>query len=127
MIASVALTAGTKTSQVETNTWGRGIRFYVTLSAVATTGGTDSLFLCAQVPGTTTVIALAGFSGASLLSTAGTYAFDFYPAAWLPSTLAAGGALLGVAGVHLPEKWAVQLVLATGSAATVQVDAEILP
>jgi hypothetical protein len=127
VVPSTALTAGTTTSQVEQNTWGKGIRFYVTLSAVTTTGGTDKLFLCAQVPGVTTIIPLAGFSGASLLSTVGVYAFDFYPGAYQPATIAAGGNSLGVMGMYLPMNWAVQLVLGSGSAATVQVDAEILP
>lgn len=126
VIASKAITAGTTQSKVETNTWGRGIRFYVNLSAVSTTGGTDSLYLCGQEPLSGNLIALAGFSGVSMLSTVGTYVFDFYPGAWLPSQIAAGGALLGVMGVALPLNWAVELVLAGGSAATVQVDAEIL-
>jgi hypothetical protein len=127
LIPSTALTAGTKTSQVEQSTYGRGVRFYVTLSSVSTTGSTDKLFLCAQVPGTTNVIPLAGFSGASMLSTAGTWVFDFYPGAWLPSQVASGGQSMGALGIHLPLVWAVELMLGAGSAATVVVDAEVLP
>ena len=127
VVRATAFTAGTYTSQVETNTWGRGIRLYVTVSAVTSADATDSLFLCGAVPSTGTLIPLAGFSAAGILSTAGTFVFDFYPGAWLPSQVASGGASLGVMGLHLPLQWAVQLTLGTGNAATLQVDAEILP
>jgi hypothetical protein len=120
--------AATLTSQVEQNTWGRGIRFYVTVSAVTATGTNDSLYLCAQIPGTATVIPLTGFVAANMLSVVGTYVFDFYPGAWLPPAgIAASGFLVGTAGIHLPLKWAVRVVFGTGNGATVVVDAETLP
>lgn len=128
VIPSTALTAGTTTSQIETNTWGRGIRFYVTISAVTAGGGTDKLFLCGQAPAGGSLLPLAGFSAANMLASAGTFVFDFYPGAWMPgSGIATGGALVGAMGVELPLNWGVQLVLGAGNAATIAVDAEILP
>jgi hypothetical protein len=140
VIPSTAIAAaGTLTSQVETNTWGRGIRVYVTVSAVTTGGGTDSLYLCgvppnfpaippALQPAAANAIALTGFAGVNMLAVAGTYCFDFYPGAWLPAGgLAAAGQLVGVAGVGLPVNWAIRIVLGTGNAATVVVGAEMLP
>lgn len=140
LIPSTAIAAaGSLTSQVEANTWGRGIRIYVTVSAVTAGGGTDSLYLCAVppqfppvapalVPANTNIIPLTGFAAVGMLTTAGTYAFDFYPGAWLPSGgIAASGDLLGAAGIHLPLYWAVKIVMGTGNAATVVAGAEILP
>lgn len=129
LIPSTAVgTGGNVQSQVEKNTWGRGVRIYVTVSAVTATGTNDSLYLCGQVPGGSTVIQLTGFAGANLLSVVGTFAFDFYPGAWLPpGGIAAAGNLLGTAGVHLPIAWAVKLIWGTGNAATVVVHAETLP
>ena len=128
VMASAALTAGTTTSQTEKNTWGRGIRFYVTASSVTATGTVDSFNLCAAPPNGGSVIALVGFSAANLLSVAGTWCFDFYPGAWLPvSGLSTSGHLMGAAGVEIPLAWAVQVILGTGNAATIAVDAEILP
>lgn len=129
VLAAFAVSAaGTKTTQVEQSTWGRGIRVYVTVTSPTAAGGNDSLYLCAQVPGTTTVIPLTGFVTANMLSAAGTFAFDFYPGAWLPSSgIAASGNLIGTAGVHLPTLWAVRVVYGTGNSGTVAIDAEILP
>jgi hypothetical protein len=129
VLPQVGATSGqTKTSQVEQNTWGRGIRFYVTLASITAGGGTDSLYLCALPPGSATPISLAGFSAVNLLSQTGTFVFDFYPGAWLPPAgIAAAGNLLGTAGVHLPLSWAVRVVFGVGNAATIAIDAEILP
>jgi hypothetical protein len=129
VLPSVACASGTTyTSSVESNQWGRGIRFYVTISSVTATGSNDSLYLCGLAPSGTTVIKLGGFTAPNMLSVAGTYAFDFYPGGWLPSSgIAASGNLLGVAGIHLPLRWAVSVVMGTGNAATIVVDAEILP
>jgi hypothetical protein len=44
----------------------------------------------------------------------------------MPGSIAAGSALLGAAGIHLPTKWAVQILIGTGNAATITVDAETL-
>ncbi len=127
LVPATALTAGTTTSQVETDNFATGVRFYVTISGVTATGSNDSLFLCAQIPGAATIIPLSGFSAANMLCTAGTFCFDFYPRAWLPTSgLAASGQLLGVAGVALPMKWAVQLILGAGNAATITVNCEVM-
>jgi hypothetical protein len=123
-----AVASHTYTSAAEQALYGKGIRLYVTISASATSGGNDTLNLCAVPPGTTTPVALVGFTAASLLSTNGTFMFDFYPGAWLPASgLSASGGLKGAAGVELPGTWAVQLVTAAGSSGTIQVDAELLP
>jgi hypothetical protein len=129
IIPSTAMTTGqTLTSKTEQALYGRGIRLYVTLSSVGTASGNDLLHLCAVPPGAITPVPLVGFTGAALLSTAGTFMFDFYPGAWLPASgLSANGCLKGAAGVELPGSWAVQLTMATGSSATVVVDAELLP
>jgi hypothetical protein len=128
VIPATALLAATTTiSQTEQNTWGRGIRFYVTVTSASTTGGVDSISLCGVPPAGGNAIPLVGFGGVSFLSVNGVYVADFYPGAWLPSTLAAGGKLLGAAGIEVPINWAVQIVLATGSVATIRVDAETLP
>jgi len=128
LAATAIATAGNAVSQVEENRWGRGVRFYVTVASPTAGGGTDSFYLCAQIPGTATVIPLTGFAAANLLAVAGTYCFDFYPGAWLPASgLATSGLLKGAAGVHLPLMWAVKAVMGTGNAATLTVDAEILP
>jgi len=138
VIPSTAIAAaGSLTSQTEGNTWGRGIRFYVTISAVTQGGTKDSLYLMAVPPANqsangpgngTPSVALTGFTAVNMLCTVGTFCFDFYPGAWLPTGgIAASGNLLGVAGIYLPTCWAVELVLGAGNAATVVVDAEILP
>jgi hypothetical protein len=131
--------AGTLTSGVQASTSGRGVRFYVTVAAGATAGGgTDTIFLCAVPPAfvqgvvplpppSTNAIPLVGLAAANAFSVAGTYVADFYPGAWLPSTLAAGGALLGAVGVEVPIAWAVRIVLGAGNSATITVDGELLP
>ena len=125
--ATVIAIAGLVTSQVEAATWGKGIRFFVTVAGPTTGGGIDKFFLCAVPPGATVPIPLVGFSAANALSVAGTYVADFYPGAWLPNTLATGGTLLGAAGIELPMKWAVQIAMGAGNAATITVDAEMMP
>jgi hypothetical protein len=136
--ATAIALAGSLTSQVERQTTGRGIRFYVTVTGVTTGGGTDALFLCAVPPSQTqgvtvtpassVAIPLTGVSAVNAFSVAGTYCVDFYPGAWMPAAgLATGGALIGVLGVEVPMFWDVRIVLGTGNAATVTVDAELLP
>jgi hypothetical protein len=129
VLAATAVAAGaTQTSQIEKNTWGRGIRLYVTITAVTATGTSDSFYLCDAAPATPTVaFPLVGFTAANLLATAGTWVFDFYPGGALPASLATGGQLKGLAGVELPLTWAVQAVMGAGNAATIQVDALTLP
>jgi hypothetical protein len=130
--------AGVLTSGVQIATAGRGIRFYVTVAAGATAGGgTDAIYLCAVPPNRTqgitwtpppsAAIPLVGFAAANALSVPGTYVADFYPGAWLPPTLAQGGALIGAAGIEVPIFWAVQIALGVGNAATITVDGELLP
>lgn len=135
--ATAIAAAGVLTSGVQIATAGRGIRFYVTSSAVTAGGGTDAIFLCAVppyqtqgvtwTPPSTAAIPLVGLAAANAFSVAGTYVADFYPGAWLPATLAAGGALLGAVGVEVPIFWAVRIVMGTGNSATVVVDGELLP
>lgn len=128
VIPATALAAGTTTtSQTERATYGRGIRFYVTVSAVTAAAGTDKLFLCGISPAGGTAVPIVGFSAVNMLAVAGTYVADFYPGAWLPPTVAAGSAMLGAAGIELPLQWAVQIVIGAGNAATITVDAETLP
>lgn len=127
VIPATALTAGTTTSKTENSTWGRGIRFYVTAAAVTAGGGVDAIFLCGVPPAGGNAIPIVGFAAANSLSVAGVYVADFYPGAWLPPTIAAGGALLGAAGIELPVAWAVRIVMGAGNAATITVDAETLP
>lgn len=127
VIPATALTAGTTTSKRVDATTASGVRLFVTVAGASTTGGIDSVSLCAVPPGSSTALPIVGFAGASFLSVNGTYIADFYPGAWLPASVAAGGKLLGSAGVYLPSTWAVQVVLATGSAATITIDAEMLP
>jgi hypothetical protein len=125
--------AGVLTSQVETATWGKGIRFFVTVAAGTAAGGIDAIFLCSQVPGTgipsvpSVVVPLVGFALANAFSVNGVYVADFYPGAWLPPVVAAGGALIGAAGIELPMFWAVQIQMGAGNAATIRVDAVAMP
>jgi hypothetical protein len=119
--------ASTTTSQTAQSTYGRGIRFYITVATVTAAGGTDKLFLCGIPPAGGAAVPIVGFSGANMLAVVGTYVADFYPGAWLPPTVAAGGVLLGAAGIEVPLNWAVQIVIGAGNAATITVDAETLP
>jgi|SRR6185312_10225274 len=126
---SQALAASsTTTSANQQSFFERGVRLYLTISAVTAGGGTDTVFLCAVAPGTVTPIPLAGFSAANLLSTVGTFIVDFYPSGQLSSTNVASNAkFIGVHGVTVPVTWAVQLKIGAGNAATIVVDAELLP
>ena len=125
--ATAIAAAGTLTSQIEKATYGKGLRLFLTVAAATAGGGVDAVFLCAVPPGTVTPVPLAGFAIANMLSVAGVYIADFYPGAWLPPVLAAGGALVGAAGIELPTAWAVQIVMGAGNAATITVDAEMMP
>ena len=132
LFPSTALTAGTKSTQNEDALAARGVRLYVYVSGVTAGGGTDSISLCAVPPGGGNAVVLATFSKANMLATAGTYVFDFYPDltavgfAGTGSTLAAG-ANYGAAAITLPVKWNVQIVIGAANAATIAIDAEILP
>ncbi len=126
--ATAIAAAGTLTSQVEKATWESGIRFYITVASPTGGTGTDTIFLCAVPPHGGNPIPLIGIAVVGAFSlAAGTYIADFYPSAWLPLTVAANGALIGAAGVWLPMQWAVRIVMGTGNAATITVDAETLP
>lgn len=128
IIPATALAASSTTiSGTQNATLGTGIRLFITVSGVTAAGGTDSVFLSAVPPAGGTAIPVIGFSGVNLLAVAGTFIADFYPGAWLPPTVAAGGKLLGAAGVMLPIKWAVQIGIGAGNAATITVDGEMFP
>lgn len=125
--ANAIALAGTLTSGTHTATWGKGVRFFVTVASPTAGGGVDTIFLCAVPPAGGAPVPLVGFAAANSLSVAGVYVADFYPGAWLPATIAAGGVLLGAAGIELPLLWAVQIVMGAGNAATITVDAVTLP
>jgi hypothetical protein len=125
--ATAIAVAGTLTSATHTATYGRGVRFFVTVSGATAGGGLDTIFLCAVPPSGGPAVPIVGFSTANSLSVAGVYIADFYPGAWLPPTIAAGGNLLGIAGIYTPISWAVRIVMGAGNAATIAVDAETLP
>jgi hypothetical protein len=127
MPATACAASSTTTSQTQNATWGKGIRFYVTAAAVTAGGGADAISLCAVPPAGGSAIPIVGFSGVNMLSAVGVYVADFYPGAWIPASVASGGKLLGAAGVELPMKWAVQIVMGAGNAATITVDAEMMP
>lgn len=127
VISSQALTAGTTTSATQKANFERGIRFYITVSAVTATGSTDTFNLCCIPPAGGSAVVLAGFSGANLLSTAGVWVVDYYPSATLPATFAAGSHFWGVAGIAVPSQFAAQCILGAGNAATIAVDAEMIP
>ncbi len=127
IVPATALTASTTISQTEQAQFGRGVRLWITVAAATAAGGVDSVSLCGVPPAGGTAVPIAGFSAANALSVAGTYMADFYPGAWLPATVAAGNKLLGAAGICLPVQWAVQIVIGAGNAATITVDAEMLP
>ena len=129
VIPSTAVAAaGSVTSQPQFSTWGRGIRFFIASSAPVAGGGTDSVFLCAIPPRGGPPVPITGFSGANLISVAGTHIADFYPGAWLPvGTLPAGGALIGALGIELSMEWAVEITFGAGNSGTVVVDAEMMP
>jgi hypothetical protein len=134
--ATALAAAGSITSALQQATTGKGIRFYVTVAGGTAGGGTDTLFLCGVSPALTQgnplalqaapVIPIVGFAAANALSVNGTYIADFYPGAWLPPTIAAGGALIGAAGIELPIFWAVRVILGAGNSATITVDGEYL-
>jgi hypothetical protein len=117
--------AGSLTSQTESATYGRGIRLIITVSGATAAGGIDEIFLCAVVGGV--AVPIIGFSLANELSVNGVYFADFYPGAWIPATVAAGGALLGAAGIYLPMGWAVKIQMGAGNSATIKVDGEMFP
>jgi hypothetical protein len=125
--ATALAAASTTTSAIHTATWGRGVRFYITVSAVTAAGGIDKIFLCGISPGTTTAVPMVGFSAANMLAVAGIYTADFIPGSYLPPTIAAGGSSIGVAGIEVPLRWAVQVIIGTGNAATIAIDAEMIP
>lgn len=132
LVPSAALTPGTTTSKTEQASVGRGVRLYVYCSAPTAGGGTDSISLVALPPNGAAAVVLATFSKANLLAQTGTLVFDFYPGqsasgfAGAGLTLAAGAGY-GSAAITLPMQWAVQLVVGALNAATVAIDAEILP
>jgi hypothetical protein len=123
--------AGVQTSAPQEATWGRGIRFFVTVAGGTAGGGTDSLMLCAVPPGRNVAIPIAGFSGVNLLSVNGTVMADFYPGAWLPPTgqvpAVTLGNLIGVAGIEIPMTWAVRVTMGAADNAVITVDAEMMP
>jgi hypothetical protein len=115
------ITSGTQSALFE-----KGLRLYITVSGVTAGGGTDSIFLCAIPPGTTTPIQLTGIAGVNYLATAGTFVIDFTPNTGLPGSLAAAQ-LLGLISINVPIQWAVRLKTAAGNSCTVKVDAELYP
>jgi hypothetical protein len=126
--AFAAVASHTYDSALQPAAWVRGLRFTVTVAGASTTGGNDSFVLCGAVPGGTTLVALVGFTAASLLSVNGTYFFDFYPGAWLPASgLYASGGLVGAAGIDPPAAFAVRLITGANNSATLTVDVEYLP
>jgi hypothetical protein len=129
--ATNAGVAGTLNSNPQTATWGRGVRFFVTVAGGTPGGGTDAIFLCAIRPGGNVPVPIAGLSGVNLLSTNGTVVADFYPGAWLPPTGQAPavtlGSYAGIAGIYLPMTWTVRVVMGAGDNALISVDAEIYP
>lgn len=125
--ATAIAAAGTLTSQVETATYGTGIRFYITVTGATAGGGTDAIFLCGVPPAGGVPVPILGFALANALSVNGVYIADFYPSAYVPPTVAAGGALLGAAGIYLPISWAVQIQMGAGNSATIRVDGEMFP
>lgn len=129
VMPATALAGGSVTiSQTEHATYERGIRLFVTVSgAVAAAGILDAIFLCAVPPKGGAAIPLVGFALANAFGVNGVYCADFYPGAWLPDTLAAGGNLLGAAGIELPLDWAVQIAMGAGNSATIAVDAVVMP
>jgi len=128
VMAATALLAGSTTfSKIEQATWGSGIRLYITVTGASTTAGTDGVFLCGVPPAGGNPVPIVGFAGASMLSVNGVYIADWYPGAWLPTPAVVGGKLLGAAGIYIPITWAIQVVMGAGSAATITIDAELLP
>jgi hypothetical protein len=128
VISATALAASSTTiSPTQSATWGRGIRFYITVAAVTLGGGTDSIYLCAVPPRGGVAIPLAGFSGVNALAVAGQYMIDFYPGAWLPAAGVTLKNLIAVFGLELPMNWAIQIGIGAGNAATITVDAEMMP
>ena len=128
VLAAIACAASSTTTSAAQKDWlGKGIRFYVTVASPTAGGGTDTIFLCAMPPAGGAAVPIAGFAAANALSVAGTYFADFYPGAWLPPTVAAGGKLLGAAGIAVPLNWAVQVLIGAGNAATITIDAETIP
>ena len=127
---ATALTAGTVTTQTETAKVGIGLRLYITCSAVTTGGGNDSVNICAIAPNGTTV-ALLQISQTNYLAQARTGVIDLHPG--VSGNLLGSGITVTPFGYYaaisftLPLQWCIQLTLGTGNAATLQVDAEILP
>lgn len=126
--ATAIALAGTLVSQIEKATWGSGLRFWITVSGVTAGGGTDSIYLAGVPPNGSALVPLIGFTAVNMLSVAGTYAVDFICGEWLPVTgLATGGKLLGVAAIVPSMQWGVQVTMGAGNAATITVDAEMMP
>lgn len=129
---TVIAAGGLLISQIETATWGHGIRFYITVTGAGAGGGTDTFFLCGVVPGTALtpnpiIVPIVGFAAVNELSVNGVYVADFYPGAWETATIAPGGAIIGAAGIYLPMYWAVRIQMGAGNTATVGVDGEMFP
>lgn len=125
--ATACAGGSTTTSGSQQDVAGSGVRFQVTVAGATATGTADSLFLCVIPAAGGAAVPLVGFSAANQLSVNGMYFADFYPGAWLPATVAAGGKLLGAAGTHVPLSWAVQVVMGAGNSATITIDAVMLP
>lgn len=133
---STACTAagGPYYSATHTTTVGKGVRLYVTSSAVTLSSTADSVSLCAVPPNGGAAVVLGSLTGPTAggnLTVAGTYVFDFYPASTTsqppPGTGAAATFSMGVLAICLPLQWQIKIALGTGGAATIAVDAEILP
>ncbi|GEM_PF-6564931 len=133
---SQALTAGGGPyfSPTHTATVGKGLRLYVTTSAVTPSTAPDSISLCGMPPngGAPVVIGtLSGPTAGGPLTVAGTYVFDFYPGSTSsqapPGTGSAATFGGGVLAVSIPLQWQIKIVIGTSGAATVAIDGEILP
>jgi len=125
--ATALLASSTTISQTENATYETGVRLFITVAAPTLGGGTDSVYLCAVPPRGGVAIPLAGFSGVNALAVAGTYMVDFYPGAWLPAAGVTLKNLLGAFGLSLPMQWAVQIGIGAANAATITVDAVVMP
>jgi hypothetical protein len=133
---STACTAagGPYFSVTHKSTVGKGIRLYITTSLVTLSTAPDSISLCAMPPNGGAAVPIATLSGPTAggnLTVAGTYVFDFYPGSTTsqvpPGTGSAVTFAGGIVAISIPLQWQIKIALGTGGAATIAIDAEILP
>jgi hypothetical protein len=126
--------AGSVISVTHNLTVGKGLRFYIYISAATTSTAADTVTLLAVPPNGGAAAPIGSISGATAggyLTTNGTVVVDFYPGSTTsqppPGTGSAATFSIGVLACSVPKQWQLKLQLGATGTATISADVEILP